>query len=317
LDQHVLWFMYACGAGAGLMIISKLAKIASAQAGLELAFVLVAVLAGKVYDATVSFYFAYYCSAALLAVAAIITLFVKPPHHMEYPMIRRPWFTFGCFSFSLIMTLVVSLIAAEEDQGQAEPEDRANRSPAKTDFGWRQTKTSLALLNRGWLVWEHVHDKKIGKPYMRFGLIDGTELTRPWPFSKDYPKSDHTWHRALWWSFKAINGVNYWEKNQRGTEPIEVEIAHNDDGSARIRTTIAYHLPDEAPVMIERRTINVAAPDATGTYLIDWQATFTPTGKDDVVFNRNSYGGLALRMAAECCGDVKTGKPAWKFLDSE
>jgi OFA family oxalate/formate antiporter-like MFS transporter len=41
----VLWLMYACGAGAGLMIISKLAKIATDQAGLELGFVLVAVLA--------------------------------------------------------------------------------------------------------------------------------------------------------------------------------------------------------------------------------------------------------------------------------
>jgi OFA family oxalate/formate antiporter-like MFS transporter len=42
---YVLWFMYACGAGAGLMIISKLAQIASVQAGLSLGFVLVAVLA--------------------------------------------------------------------------------------------------------------------------------------------------------------------------------------------------------------------------------------------------------------------------------
>jgi len=42
---YALWFMYACGAGAGLMIISKLAKIASVQAGLELGFVLVAFLA--------------------------------------------------------------------------------------------------------------------------------------------------------------------------------------------------------------------------------------------------------------------------------
>lgn len=185
---YVLWFMYACGAGAGLMIISKLAKIASAQAGLELGFVLVAVLAvgngagrivagiasdkigrkatmlicfalqtvlilllsqtkegsvlanaavlavvsaliganyganlslfpsvtkdyyglknfgmnyglvftawgfggfmlallaGKVYDETGSFNFAYYCSAALLAVAAVITFIVKAPHHVE------------------------------------------------------------------------------------------------------------------------------------------------------------------------------------------------------------------------------------------
>jgi OFA family oxalate/formate antiporter-like MFS transporter len=42
---YVLWFMYACGAGAGLMIISKLATIAKLQANLELGFLLVAILA--------------------------------------------------------------------------------------------------------------------------------------------------------------------------------------------------------------------------------------------------------------------------------
>jgi len=42
---YLLWFMYACGAGAGLMIIAKLAAIAKVQAGVELGFVLVAVLA--------------------------------------------------------------------------------------------------------------------------------------------------------------------------------------------------------------------------------------------------------------------------------
>ncbi len=42
---YILWFMYACGAGAGLMIISKLAPIAEIQVGISLGFVLVAVLA--------------------------------------------------------------------------------------------------------------------------------------------------------------------------------------------------------------------------------------------------------------------------------
>jgi OFA family oxalate/formate antiporter-like MFS transporter len=42
---YILWFMYACGAGAGLMIISKLAAIAKLQVNIELGFVLVAVLA--------------------------------------------------------------------------------------------------------------------------------------------------------------------------------------------------------------------------------------------------------------------------------
>ena len=183
---YVLWFMYACGAGAGLMIISKLAKIADHQAGIKLGFVLVAVLAvgngagrivagvlsdkigrkmtlficfvmqavliilltmtkkgsvlasvpvlgimsaliganyganlslfpsitkdfyglknfgvnyglvftawgvggfmlallaGKVYDKTQSFSFAYNCSAVLLVIAAIVTFTVKAPHH--------------------------------------------------------------------------------------------------------------------------------------------------------------------------------------------------------------------------------------------
>ncbi|MHC4957734.1 MAG: L-lactate MFS transporter [Planctomycetota bacterium] len=42
---YVLWFLYACGAGAGLMVIAKLAKIAMVQAGLDLGFFIVAALA--------------------------------------------------------------------------------------------------------------------------------------------------------------------------------------------------------------------------------------------------------------------------------
>jgi OFA family oxalate/formate antiporter-like MFS transporter len=42
---YMLWFMYACGAGAGLMVIAKLASIAKVQAGIDLGFVFVATLA--------------------------------------------------------------------------------------------------------------------------------------------------------------------------------------------------------------------------------------------------------------------------------
>ncbi len=42
---YMIWFMYVCGAGAGLMIISKLAAIADKQVGIAMGFVLVAVLA--------------------------------------------------------------------------------------------------------------------------------------------------------------------------------------------------------------------------------------------------------------------------------
>jgi OFA family oxalate/formate antiporter-like MFS transporter len=40
---------------------------------------MLALLAGKVYDQTQAFTFAYYCSAGLLVVAAIVTLLMRPP----------------------------------------------------------------------------------------------------------------------------------------------------------------------------------------------------------------------------------------------
>ena len=42
---YLLWFLLVCGAGAGLMVISKLAKMVEVQAGLTLGFILVAILA--------------------------------------------------------------------------------------------------------------------------------------------------------------------------------------------------------------------------------------------------------------------------------
>jgi hypothetical protein len=152
---------------------------------------------------------------------------------------------------------------------------------------------------------------------MRFGLLDGTELTRPWPYPNDYPRNDHPWHRALWWSWKTINGVNYWEGNQTGTEPVETKVVTRPDGSAKIDLAIAYHRPDEAPVLLEKRRVAISAPDAGGTYFITWEANFTPPGADEVRFGQNSYGGFALRMAAEYCGDPARQIPAWTFANSE
>jgi OFA family oxalate/formate antiporter-like MFS transporter len=42
---YLLWFLLVCGAGAGLMVISKLAKMVEVQSGLTLGFMLVAILA--------------------------------------------------------------------------------------------------------------------------------------------------------------------------------------------------------------------------------------------------------------------------------
>jgi hypothetical protein len=242
---------------------------------------------------------------------------VQGRNDKENNMLRQSSLACGRSWFALIVASALAQLPSGNLPGQTKTADDLRVPAVDRKFSWRQTDTSIALFNHGRLVWEHVHDRKMGKPYMRIGSLDGTELTRPCPFPKGYPKSDHTWHRALWWSWKAINGVNYWEKNQQGTDPVDVEITHRDDGSAQLQMTIAYHLPDQPPMAMENRLITVSAPDAVGTYSIAWQATFTPPGADDVVFNKNSYGGMAIRMAAECCGDAAAERPPWTFLDSE
>lgn len=83
----ILWGMYACGAGAGLMIISKLAKIAETQAGNSLGFVLVALLAignggGRIlagiasdrFGRKATFFSCFVCQAILIALLSQATV---------------------------------------------------------------------------------------------------------------------------------------------------------------------------------------------------------------------------------------------------
>ena len=179
---------------------------------------------------------------------------------------------------------------------------------AETKFEWKKTDTSLALLNNGSVVWEHHHDKATGKPHMKVCLTDGTELTRPWPKPEGYKGYDHTWHKAMWWSWKFINGTNFWEHNHKSTVPVKVDAAAADDYSGRIVLDISYKLPRQETILKEKRLVAISTPGADGRYSIDWTATFT-AGKKDVTLNKNWYGGMAIRMAK------RTSK--WTFRDSE
>jgi len=181
-------------------------------------------------------------------------------------------------------------------------------SAAEDGFAWRETDTSVALLNNGQVVWEHHHDRSAGKPHMKVCLVDGTELTRPWPKPDGYQGYDHTWHKALWWSWKYVNKVNVWERNHKSTNPTEVSVTRGDDLSAGIALNIDYDLPEAGPALKEKRRIDISSPDARGAYRIDWTATFT-AGGTDVTLNKNWYGGMAVRMAK------RTSK--WTFRDSE
>ncbi len=182
---------------------------------------------------------------------------------------------------------------------------------------WRQSEHALALLNGTNVVWQIVADPAQGKPYFHpLATPGGTPLT-------DLRPPDHPWHRGLWFSWKFINGLNYWEEDRQthrsegATELVEEKLQPHDDGSAMLKFSLSYHPWNAPAVLTEQRTIEVSAP-TNGRYEINWTSKFTavtnvsltrtpapgePDGK-----SYGGYAGLALRLNKARCG--------WTFANS-
>ncbi len=175
------------------------------------------------------------------------------------------------------------------------------------DLSWKQTANSLALVKGGQKVWQFNYSKEEGKPYFHPVTVAGSDTLT------DLRPADHFWHRALWFSWKTINGVNYWEedpktgKGQGENEIVKVNVTPRPDHSARIEVSMSYHPPGKPPVLAEQRVIEVSAPSPAGAYLIDWQSTFT-AGEADALLDRTpvpgepqgvswgGYAGLSFRL---------------------
>lgn len=187
------------------------------------------------------------------------------------------------------------------------------------ELTWKQTASSLALLDGGKVVWQFNCEKGEGKPYFHPLTVAGSpSLTALRP-------ADHPWHLALWFSWKFINGVNYWEPDPTGrsagtTEVLDLATSSQPDYSARFQLKLAYHPPGQPPVLTESRTIEVSPPDATGSWHIDWRSRYTAGGSDvqldrtPIVGETNGvsyggYAGLSLRLSPELS--------KWQFVGAE
>jgi len=217
----------------------------------------------------------------------------------------------------LILTVlgITCACAASALGHAAEADEDADHTPS---YAWKRGEHSLALADGDRIVWQYNFDPAEGKPYFHpITLPEGTVLTHLRP-------ADHRWHRALWFSWKFIDGVNYWEENRAGksqgeTELLEVQAEPVDDFSARFNIKLAYHPPDKPAVLTETRTITISAPRADGSFVIDWSATWkagdrevlldrTPIAGEPGGRNFGGYAGLSVRAAADMRG--------WTFLDS-
>jgi hypothetical protein len=197
------------------------------------------------------------------------------------------------------------------------------RAQAAPKLGWEREPSSFALLADGKTVWRFRYGSEVPKPMFHpLALVDGTVLT--W----DSPP-DHPWHHALWFSWKYLNHVDYWdadpkEPRRAGAKPAaaksqepagindwsDVRVTPRRDFGARIALDLSYHEQDRPPVLREHREVEISAPDAAGEYHMDWTMTFT-AGDQDVFLDRTpvpgdkggvpygGYAGLSIRFAKD------------------
>jgi hypothetical protein len=182
--------------------------------------------------------------------------------------------------------------------------------PGKDLLVWERNPGATSLLNGGRTVWRLNHAPGHAKPFFHpVALKDGTALTWNSP-------PDHPWHHALWFSWKLINGLNYWEEDkatgasqgQTSWEPPVIET--RDDSSATVRMALTYAPPGGEAVLSEQRTIEISAPGPEGGYRLDWTMAFTALA-EQVVLDRTpipgepngvdygGYAGFSVRLARD------------------
>jgi type 1 glutamine amidotransferase len=198
---------------------------------------------------------------------------------------------------------------------QKVPDELSVNIPSRK-LAWQKDKKSVTLLNNDKIVWQHHFDQAEGKPYFHpLSTLDGSVLTGNRP-------EDHPWHRAVWFSWKYINGLNYWEEDRETgisegiTELKSVKTRLDKQFGAEFNLELTYHPPGSADLLREECTVRMSSPDADGSYFMDWESTFTALA-NEVVLDRTplpdepdgkswgGYAGFSARLNLQLW-DVKT-----------
>ncbi len=173
-------------------------------------------------------------------------------------------------------------------------------------YSWIRDDDGVALQDEGRIVWQFRVGPEDSKPaFHPLTLSDGRILT-------GYRPDDHAWHRANWFSWKFLNGKNFWEENETGrgregiTEVVDWQFRAQEGFSAELDIALRYMTLEGNEALREERKIIISSPlkdDYQITTISRFQA------KEDTTIDKWHYGGYALRLSPELSG--------WKFIDDQ
>ena len=101
---------------------------------------------------------------------------------------------------------------------------------------------------------------------------------------------DHAWHRGLWFTFKFVDGDNFWEEDHAIGFGRQIHVS---------ATALEWRRPDGSVAITETRSVERAPSAPAGSIVIDWTTSLTAV--TDVVLDRTpyttwgGYGGLTFR----------------------
>jgi len=228
------------------------------------------------------------------------------------------------FGYCAVFLLVlVAGLAAQADKVSVEnmQADGLKILPARSTAwvagagdGVEKSENSISMRLNGKTLWRLNHNPEEGKPY-----VHPLATTTGQVFS-DLRPTDHPWHRALWFSWKFINGINYWEENgatgksDGQTLLLSTKRKISPENEVRVEMTLAYAPAGKTEqVMREKRSVVISPPDKNGAYTIDWASEFRAL-ENDVVLDRTplpgqpngriygGYAGYSVRMNKDVIG---------------
>jgi len=175
-----------------------------------------------------------------------------------------------------------------------------------------KTIEGARLVKDGEVVWQLNLANRENKPFIHpLCLPDGRCITEARP-------ADHPWHLGLWFCWKYINGVNYWEPRDPAAGnlfPAGMTVLKDFDiqtmGAACDVKISLWYGPRNEPgkvLLDEARELSFLEPNAKGGYKIISKHVFT--AREKVTFDCRrpvGYGGFSLRMSQVMRGCIRSG----------